>query len=336
MAGRLQRGVVAFLVAGGMASMPGSEASGAPGPAPEFSLTVSPARLAVDLEGADVLRSFQVVNRGRSPVDLVVDRASFTVGGSGEMAFERDAPHSAVDWLRVTPADFRLAPGAERRVTLRIDPPPRPEYGEYRVALLFVAPSGVGGGGIGVDRVIGVPIRLTVPGPIDTSVSVGALTTTPGGFTTGGPVDFTATVDNVGTVHRDFFGPQSLRVGVNGHDVPFPGFALPRGAARSVTARWTNPPFMCVCRATVSVSGSGGTSRRSVTLVVFPLHLLGVLIAVVAALYGLAGLPRRRRVRALGAAGGPRGRDAPARVGRDDAGRRGGGRDDLARVVDEV
>ncbi|MEU4404238.1 hypothetical protein AB0F88_06925 [Streptosporangium sp. NPDC023963] len=347
MAGGLRRGIVAFLVMGCMASVTGSGASGASGPAPDpdFSLTVSPARLVVGPEEIDVPQSFQVVNRGRSAVDMVVDKASFRVGGTGEMVFERDAPRSAAGWLRVTPADFRLAPGAERRVTVRIDPPPRPESGGYQVALLFAVPAGAGGGDIKLDRVIGTPIYLTVPGPIDTSVNVGDLTT-PSGFTTGGPIDFTATVDNVGTVHRDFLAPRSLKVGVNGYDVPFPDFTLPRGAGRSVTARWADPPFMCVCRATVSVSGSGGTSRRSLTLVIFPLHFLGALIAVAAALYVLAWLSRRRRRRALEAARGPCGRDDPARDdldgdGRDGDGRDGegqdvGGRDAPARAGDEI
>ncbi|MGS2643312.1 hypothetical protein [Streptosporangium sp. G12] len=336
MAGRLRRGIVAFLVVGGMASVTGCGASGASGPAPhpDFSLTVSPARLVVGPEEIDAPRSFQVVNRGRSPVDMVVDKAGFTVGEAGEMLFEHDAPHSAAGWLRGTPAGFRLAPGAERRVTVRIDPPPGPEHGGYQVALLFAVPAGAGGGDIKLDRVIGTPIYLTVPGPIGTSVNVGDLTTS-GGFTTGGPIDFTATVDNVGTVHRDFLAPRSLEVGVNGYDVPFPDFTLPRGVGRSVTARWANPPFMCVCRATVSVSGSGGTSRRSVTLVIFPLHFLGALIAVAAALYALAWLSRRRHRARLGAARGPRGRDDPAR---DDLGvdGRGVGRGAPARVGDEV
>ncbi|MGJ6962747.1 hypothetical protein ACSDR0_12625 [Streptosporangium sp. G11] len=301
---------------------------------------MSPARLAVGPEEIDHPQSFRVVNGGRSPVDVTVDRVGFTMDGTGRMVFGHDAPRSAASWLRVTPADFRLAPGAKRSVTVRIDPPPRPEPGGYQVALLFVTPAGTGEGGIKLDRAIGTPIYPTVPGPVDTSVSVDGLTT-PSGFTTGGPVDFTATVDNVGTVHRDFLAPRGLKVDVNGYDVPFPDFTLPRGVGRTVTARWTNPPFMCVCHATVSVSGTGGTSRRSVTLVILPLRFLGALLAVAVALYVLAWLSRRRRrARVLGETRASRARDTPAQEGCDAPAPSGGppvrdGRDDPARVGGE-
>ncbi|GAA3422795.1 hypothetical protein GCM10018952_77430 [Streptosporangium vulgare] len=93
---------------------------------------------------------------------------------------------------------------------------------------------------------------------------------------------------------------------------------------------------MCVRRATLPVSGSGGTSRRSVTPVIFPLHFLGALVAVAAALYVLAGLSRRRpRTRGLGAARVPSGRDDFARSFRDDFVRSGrDGRDDAGQGDD--
>ncbi|WP_329089818.1 hypothetical protein [Streptosporangium sp. NBC_01469] len=336
MAGGLQRVIVAFLVAGGMASVTGSGVLGASGPAPnpDFSLTVSPARLAVGPEGIDDPQSFRVANRGRSPLDVAVGRANFTVDGTGRTAFERAAPGSAAGWLRVTPAGFRLAPGAERGVTVRIDPPPRPEPGGYQVALLFAVPADSGEGNLRVNRVIGTPIYLTLPGAIDTSLRVDDLTTS-SGFATGGPIDFTATVDNTGTVHRDFLAPRGLKVVVNGYDVPFPDFTLPRRVGRTVTARWENPPFMCVCRATVSVSGTGGTSTRSATLVILPLHFLGALLAVAVALYVLAWLLRRRfRTRVPGAHRASRGRDDPARQGGEgDGDPVGDGREDSARVA---
>ncbi|MEV4525536.1 hypothetical protein [Streptosporangium sp. NPDC049304] len=327
MAGRLQCVIVAFLLAGDMASAMGSVASGTSGSAPDFSLTVSPARLVVGPEEIGKPQSFHVANKGRSPVEVVVDRASFAVDRTGRMVFERDTPRSAAGWLRVTPAAFRLAPGAERSVTVRIDPPPRPEHGGHQVALLFAVPTDSGGNDIKLDRVIGTPIYLTVPGPIDTSVRLGDLATS-GGLATGGPVDFTVTVDNVGTVHRDFFAPRGLKVAVNGYDVPFPDFTLPRGASRTVTARWANPPFMCVCRATVSISGIGWTSTQSTVLIILPLRLLGVLFVVAVALYVLAWLPRRRvRAWVSAAVRASRGRDDHAREDDDDS---GPGDDDLA------
>lgn len=319
MTGRLRRVIVAFLMVAGVTLTVGPGASGAPGAAPDFSLTVSPPRLVVAPEEIDEPQSFQVANRGRLPVDVVVDRVGFAMDGSGKMLFERDAPRSAAGWLKVRPASFHLAPGAERGVTVLIDPPPEPEHGEHQVALLFVAPAGAGGGNIKLNRAIGTPIYITVPGPIDTSVRIGDLRTS-GAFSTGGPVDFTTTVDNLGTVHRDFLGPRALKVEVNGYEVPFPDFTLLRGDSRDVTVRWADPPFMCLCHATVSVSGTNGTSQRSATFVILPLRLLGALIVVALVLYVIAWLPRRRRVRALGADRAPSGRADRDREDLDRAG----------------
>ncbi|WP_051865221.1 hypothetical protein [Streptosporangium roseum] len=137
------------------------------------------------------------------------------------------------------------------------------------------------------------PARLVVqPGPIDTSVRVGGLRAPD--FVISGPVEFGATVENVGTVRRDFFGEEGLKVEVNGCEIPFPDFTVLPGTSRDVTVRWTDPPLMCACHAKVSVTGSDGTSSRSATVVVFPLHLFVMLLSLSGALYLLALWARRR------------------------------------------
>ncbi|MGC5016231.1 hypothetical protein ACLQ2R_36165 [Streptosporangium sp. DT93] len=262
-------------------------------PDPGFSLTVSPARLVVGPEEIDAWHAFHVVNGGRSPVEVAVDRTSFTTDGSGEMVFRRDAPRSAAGWLRVRPSRFHLEPGAERSVTVLIDPPARAENGGHQAALLFVVPARGGDGDVLLNRAIGTPVYITVPGPIDTSVRVAGLTT-PHALTTGGPVDLTVALDNLGTVHRDLSGPDRLKVRVNGQDVPFPDLVVPRGTSRRATVRWADPPLMCVCRATVSVTGTGGTSRASVMLLVLPPWPLWATAASVPILYVAVRLPYRR------------------------------------------
>ncbi|MFI7056241.1 hypothetical protein ACIBLB_29665 [Streptosporangium canum] len=293
--------IVASLVAGGVALAGGPGAPGVSGTAsaPDFSLTVSPARLVVPPGHLGDPQRFRVVNGGRSPVDIVVNRASFTADADGNVIYDQDAPHSAAGWLHVSPAAFHLGPGGRRRVTVRVDPPAEPENGEYRAALLFTAPAGPGAGNIRLNRAIGTPIYVTVPGPIDTSVRVGGLRAPD--FAISGPVEFGATVENVGTVRRDFFGGEGLKVEVDGREIPFPDFTVLRGTSRDVTVRWTDPPVMCVCHAKVSVSGPDGTSSRSATVVVFPLHLFVMLLSVSGALYLLALWARRRcQARLLG------------------------------------
>ncbi|MER5419331.1 hypothetical protein [Streptosporangium roseum] len=286
--------IVASLLAGGVAPAAGPGASEASGtaPAPDFSLTVSPARLVVRPGHIDDPQRFRVLNGGRSPVDIVVNRAGFTADADGKVIFDRGAPHSAAGWLQVSPAAFHLGPGEGRRVTVRVDPPAEPENGEHQVALLFTAPAGSGAGNIRLNRAIGTPIYVTVPGPIDTSVRVGGLRAAD--FAISGPVEFGATVENVGTVRRDFFGEEGLKVEVDGREIPFPDFTVLRGTSRDVAVRWKDPPLMCVCHAKVSVTGSDGTSSRSATVVVFPLHLFAMLLSVSGALYLLALWARRR------------------------------------------
>ncbi|MEV8633820.1 hypothetical protein AB0395_19390 [Streptosporangium sp. NPDC051023] len=279
---------------------------------------VSPTRLIVGPEHLDQAQTFQVTNRGRLPVDIVVNKASFTMGQDGKMVLDEDAPYSAADWIEVSPADFHLAPGQGRPVIVRIDPPEQPDNGEHQVAVLFVAPPGseTGADNIKLNRAIGTPIYVTVPGPVDTSVRIGGLRSS--AFAMSGPVEFGVTVDNPGTVHRDFFGSDGLNVEVNGEKVPFPDFTVLRGTSRDITVRWTDPPLMCICHAKVSLSGSAGVSSRSATLVIFPFHLAGLLLGMVIALYLLVRLGRRRyQAHLLGAAKSLRdsGEDGPRRDG---------------------
>jgi hypothetical protein len=289
-----QRVIAAFLMAGGVASVAYPAASGMSGaaPDPDFSLMVSPTRLVIEPKAIGDPQSFLVTNKGRLPVDIIVNRTDFTMDRSGKVIFQPSSPHSAANWLKVGPSDFRLAPGAQQKVAVRIDLPAKPENGEHQVALLFVAPAGPGGGNIKLNRAIGTPLYITVPGPIDTSVRVHGLRMPE--FAMGGPVEFGATVDNLGTVHRDFFGKKSLNVRVDGRDVPFPDFTVLRGASREVTVKWEDPPFMCICHATVSASGTDGTSSQTRTLIIFPVHLLALLVGIPVAFYVLMRLAGRR------------------------------------------
>ncbi|MEU0519837.1 hypothetical protein [Streptosporangium sp. NPDC006007] len=269
---------------------------------------MSPTRLIVGPEELGRVQTFQVQNGGRLPVDVVVNRASFTVSEDGRMVLDEDAPHSAAEWVEVSPAKFHLIPGERRPVAVRIDPPANRGNGEHEVAVLFVAPPGprAAGENIKINRAIGAPIYITVPGPIDTSLRLGDLSSP--GFVMSGPVDFGVTVDNVGTVHRDFFGRDGLSVEVDGRKVPFPDFTVLRGTSRNVAVRWTDPPLMCVCHPRVSIPGPDGPSSRSATVVIFPLHLFALMIGLALVLHHLVRLARRRyRAHVLDAARGLRG-----------------------------
>ncbi|MDP9861652.1 MULTISPECIES: hypothetical protein [Streptosporangium] len=278
--------------AGPLAVGPAGAGSAPPTPGTDFSLTVSPTRLAVQPGDIDEKQRFQVVNQGERPVDVEVRKADFKPDLDGTLLFQPKAPYSASNWVTVTPDRFRLPAGRTRSVSVRISVPSAPEPGDHQLALIFMVPAGTGAGNIRVNRGIGAPVYIAVPGPVDDSAEVTGLRAP--GFALGGPLTFTTTVRDTGTVHRDFRGDDRLRLRVNGESVAFPDFTVGRGAIREISTTF-DPPLWCLCRAAVSIPGPGGTpTAATATVVVLPLHWLAAVVLTAAGLYLLARHARRR------------------------------------------
>jgi hypothetical protein len=188
-----------------------------------------------------------------------------------------------------------VAPGTAQTVTATITVPAGPEPGDHQVALVFLVPAGKGAGNIKINRGIGTPVYITVPGPIDDSASLSNLSAK--GFATRGPVRLTATMNNTGNVHRDFRGATPLKVSGAGTAAPFPDFTVMRGSMRDISTTW-NPPLICVCNPTVSfVNAAGTVQSSSVRVIVFPLPLFGLIVGALLAL-GIVIRVTRRRYRA--------------------------------------
>jgi hypothetical protein len=188
-----------------------------------------------------------------------------------------------------------VAPGATQVVRADIKVPAAPEPGDHQVAIVFLVAAGQSSANIKINRGIATPVYITVPGPTDDSVALGALTTP--GFALRGPVDISATVHDTGTVHRDFRGKNPLVIDAAGARSAFPDFTVLRGGSRDIHTTW-DPPLLCICHPTVSFANADGTVQSAtVRVVVFPLDLLGALI-VGAVLIVLALRWRGRRYRA--------------------------------------
>jgi hypothetical protein len=170
------------------------------------------------------------------------------------------------------------------------------------VALVFVVPAVGDQSNIRIDRGIGAPVYITVPGAANDSVDVDALTAPR--FSLSGPISFTTTVRDVGTVHRDFRGTDRLGVQVDGDDVPFPEFTVLRGTDRRLTTQWRNPPLICFCKATVSVTDADGVVHRvTASVTIFPVHLVAiVLVSGLLLIFAIRLLRRRYRKQVLAAA----------------------------------
>ncbi|WP_266244090.1 hypothetical protein [Micromonospora lupini] len=260
----------------------------------DFSLTVSPSRMVVPADENGRPQQFTVTNRGRSAIDVSMRTASFAVDSAGELTFRSDAAHTAIDWVTVDPKRFRLAPGATTLVGLRIAVPPNAEPGEHQVAVIFSAPPPADAPGMTVRRSVGAPVYVTVPGDAIESVQVAEVDAP--GFALGGPLALTATVRNVGTLHRDFVAADRLRARVAGEDVAFPEFTLLRDGSRQVSAQWDAPPLVCVCRVTVAVSNPDGrVGSAQTTVVILPLHVIGPTVGGLVVLLLLGRMLRRRR-----------------------------------------
>ena len=279
--------------------IPGPVARAAP--APVFSLEVTPTRLVIPGGAGSAVRKFLVINGGRTPFTVTVQKADFVATENGALNFQPNAPYAAARWADVTPAQFFVPAGTKKTVTFHVNLPDRAEPGDHQLALIFKVPAGRNAANIRINRGIATPVFIAVPGPISRSVEIDRLKAP--GFALHGPISLSTRVHDIGTVHRDFRGKGRLHVEVGGGRVAFPDFTVMRDSTRQVTARW-NPPLMCVCHATLSVPGPDGTAKaEAVRIIIFPAHLAAILLAVLLALLLLGWFARRRyRAHVLAAA----------------------------------
>jgi hypothetical protein len=267
----------------------------------QFGLSISPTRLVVSPNDIDTTQEITVANRGQAPLTVTVDTRNFTTGSTGSLDYQKDSPYGAASWLTVGPTHFTLAPGEAQVVTADITPPDSPEAGDHQVALVFLIPGGTADGNIKINRGIASPVYITVPGETDDSVSLSGLRAPR--FAKGGPVTVTATVRNLGTVHRDFRAPAPLTIDSGGSKTPFPDFTVPRDSTRSISAEW-DPPLICVCHPTVHLANTGqATQAQSVRVIIFPWHLLAMLVGgLLVVLVAIRTARRRYRAQVMKAA----------------------------------
>jgi hypothetical protein len=284
---KLVPAAILLLLAGGGAPA----AARAPGSGSDFSLSITPTRLVLPAGQLDQPHEVKVTNPGHEPVEVEVGNRDFIQRPDGSLTFQEHAPYSASTWVRALPARFRLEAGANLTVQLRIDLPANPDTGDHQVAVVFLVAGDSGAANVRVNRGLGLPVYLTVPGPVDDSMRLESLRAP--GFALGGPLQLSATVRSTGTVHRDFRGPDSLQLRVGGQTVAFPEYTVTRGVAREVTLDWTDPPLFCICRATLAIR-DGGTDVLSARIVVIPLHLVAGVLAGVLLLLAIARFARHR------------------------------------------
>ena len=223
---------------------------------------------------ADKSQELLVINRGQQPLAVTVQKRNFVARPDGTLDYQADAPYAASAWLTVSPARFRLAPGATQVVTADIATPEHPDAGEHQAAIVFMVPAGTGAGNVKINRGLATPMYISVPGSSDDSVVLDRLRGP--AFADGGPVNLDLDLHSAGTVHRDFRGATALHVTSAGSSTAFPDFTVLRGAARTAGAPW-DPPLLCVCHPRVSLTNADGTVQSAtMQVIVFPWHLSAI------------------------------------------------------------
>jgi hypothetical protein len=264
---------------------------------PPFSLTVSPARVALPYTTRTTDVIFRVTDTGTQPLHVDIFVAEFTQDIDGLLRFQPSSPLSAAGWVGVEPTSLDLGPGDDRSVHARVTVPTDPEPGERQLALTFLVPAGSADSNVRVNRAVAAQLLIGVPGVVIHKDAIDHLVTPR--FADGGPIRIRLDVRNLGNVHRDYTGPNRISASVEGQTIRFPDLTVLRDSVRAVEATWPNPPLFCFCKVSVvSDDGQGHLISLQTRVIVVPVRLIGGFLLVVVGLFVLTrGISRRRRRR---------------------------------------
>lgn len=257
-----------------------------PGPVPRghgVAMLVTPPRLTIAASQVVKPQWLEIENRGSVPLTVDAQLQGLAQNSNGSSLLEADAPYSATTWVTLTPDHFQVGPGTRRYIRVLVRVPPNPEPGDRNLAIIFLLPAQLGRGNIHVAQGIGVPVLLTVPGRVIDHVSLAKLAAP--GFSAGGPINMTATVRESGDVHHSFIsGKGRLAARSGGATVLFPPFTVLRDSTVTVTTKWRDPPVICWCHITSSVTSDGQLTTVAATVVIFPVLPVVIGAGVIAAL----------------------------------------------------
>jgi len=176
-----------------------------------------------------------LTNRGDEPFDATASVATIESAPSAR---------SAVSWLRVEPATFRVTPGRAQDLKVAVAVPADLASGGY-YALVTVTTGAKSGEGatVGVAGQLGVAFLITVRGDGELTEQASLPHFAPF-FETDGRIGFRAVVESTGNVHADASGKVEIVDAAGKHvaslDVPSAGRVLP-GSSRVLQALGSVP-----------------------------------------------------------------------------------------------
>jgi hypothetical protein len=274
------------------------------GPVPPLrglAMLVTPPRLTIAGRQLSRVDRLEVENLGSVPLTVSSRIENLAQRSDGASLPEPNAPYSATGWIKVTPSQFSVPPGAKQFVKVHIQVPADPEPGDHDLTIVLTTPPRPGKGNIRVAEGIGVPVLITAPGQVIDDVSVTGLHAP--GFSDGGAVPLAATIREAGDVHHSFRAPHSRLTARSGSaQVLFPPVTVLRGSTITTRTTWVDHPLVCVCHVSVAVMSDGHRTTATATVIIFPVVPVALVTGTLAVLLAAFLLLRRNQRRRLAAA----------------------------------
>lgn len=238
---------------------------------------------------------FSVVNTAGTPADVDITIKDFVRDEQGRYRFlapgRRPDVVSTARWTRLSPSEFRLAPGETRKVDVGVTPAKGAGPGGH-FAMIFVTADPVvdrkqapDPGIIGRARV-GVMVRATVKGKVVDEAGFERLEVPR--VSLGGPVKMTLVFSNHGNIHKDIAGIITLSKGaVEVARLPVDEWTSLPGSTLRIDRVWSRPR-LGVYEVTARIASRDGEDwTKKAPIYVIPIRAaVVVLIAVLALVLG--------------------------------------------------
>jgi len=254
-------------------------------------LTIQPVKVDQPMKAGDTLKGeLLLTNASDSAVSVALSLQDFLpVAGADTLQFvgRAEGVTSVRDWISVDfPGTTTLAVGESRTIPYTVTAPADAEPGDHFGVILFKAtPSNAPEGSLKVGTQVGTLVLITIPG---NHLQKGSLTDFKTPFLSlGGPVPFTLTFNNTGTVHFEPRGEITVTniFGKTAGQVPITGKVILPGGTKDLSFSWlVGPLAMGYYKAAATIYDGTGEKLTTATTS-FWIVPIGYLIALIAVLF---------------------------------------------------
>ncbi len=254
-------------------------------------LTIQPIKISQTLKPSDTV-SGQILLTNASDKDVAVDIAIedfIPTAGTETFQFVGRAPGvtSVRDWITIkTPLHFVFKQGESKQVPYTIAAPANAEPGSHFGVLFFKATNANETSEIKVGTQVGVLVFVTVPGKFEQKGNINDLSVP--AFVQKGPVTFSLTFENTGTVHFEPKGTIDISnmFGTKVGSIPIEGYAVLPTGVKVMSFPWNVSGFLLgrySAHATIMDIDGNVIATKSASFYAFPIwYLVSFVIALIA------------------------------------------------------